>query len=196
MGTLGVLTELTFRVFPKDARVACFAVRGIDVAAGHALLRRVWSSPIDATALRYVPDGATHGSALIRFEGALDEKTAMLSALAAPHELLAENDAASFPNDGRSVWRVALPPASAPLFGPGAIGDWAGALLWASGDDVRERAARLGGTATLIRASAETRSRIAPFTPEAPVRAALTRGVKAAFDPLALFNPGRMFEGV
>ena len=35
-----------------------------------------------------------------------------------------------------------------------------------------------------------------PFPPEPPARAALTRSVKAAFDPLGLFNPGRMYEGV
>ena len=44
--------------------------------------------------------------------------------------------------------------------------------------------------------SAETRERIAVFAPEAPARAALTRAVKAAFDPLGLFNPGRMWDGV
>lgn len=196
MGTLGVLTELTFRVFPKDTRAACFAVCGIDVASAYELLRRVWSSPIDATALRYAPDGATHGSALIRFEGALEEKTAMLRAFAAPRELLAGDGIAPLPDDGRDLWRVSLPPANAAPFGPHLLGDWAGALLWASGEDVRERAERLGGTATLIRGPAETRARIAPFAPEAPARAALTRAVKAAFDPRALFNPGRMFEGV
>jgi glycolate oxidase FAD binding subunit len=49
---------------------------------------------------------------------------------------------------------------------------------------------------TLVRASSETQKRIAPFTPEPPIRAELTKRVKAAFDPLKLFNPGRMWEGV
>jgi FAD/FMN-containing dehydrogenase len=34
------------------------------------------------------------------------------------------------------------------------------------------------------------------FQPEPPALATLTKSVKAAFDPLALFNPGRMFERV
>jgi glycolate oxidase FAD binding subunit len=34
------------------------------------------------------------------------------------------------------------------------------------------------------------------FEPEAPARAALTRGVKAAFDPKHVLNPGRMFEDI
>ena len=35
-----------------------------------------------------------------------------------------------------------------------------------------------------------------PFPTEPSARAALTRAVKAAFDPLGLFNPGRMYESV
>jgi FAD/FMN-containing dehydrogenase len=42
----------------------------------------------------------------------------------------------------------------------------------------------------------ETRKRIAPFATEGRDRAELTQRVKAAFDPLRLFNPGRMWEGV
>jgi len=48
----------------------------------------------------------------------------------------------------------------------------------------------------LVRASDQTRLRIPPFAPEEVARAQLTRAVKAAFDPLGLFNPGRMWEGV
>jgi glycolate oxidase FAD binding subunit len=37
---------------------------------------------------------------------------------------------------------------------------------------------------------------VSPFPTEPPARAELTQRVKAAFDPLRLFNPGRMWEGV
>jgi glycolate oxidase FAD binding subunit len=47
-----------------------------------------------------------------------------------------------------------------------------------------------------MRASVEARAHVSVFPPEAPARAALTRRVKDAFDPQALFNPGRMYEGV
>ena len=48
----------------------------------------------------------------------------------------------------------------------------------------------------LMRAGAQARSRLSVFEPEPPARAALTRAVKTAFDPMHLFNPGRMYEGV
>jgi glycolate oxidase FAD binding subunit len=53
-----------------------------------------------------------------------------------------------------------------------------------------------GGQATLVKADEETRQRVAPFTPETPARRALTKSVKAAFDPQNIFNPGRMWKAV
>jgi glycolate oxidase FAD binding subunit len=82
------------------------------------------------------------------------------------------------------------------------IADWAGGRLWErgtpgyAGTRQREKLVSIGGSATLVRASEQTRKRVAPFQPEPPERAALTRAVKAAFDPLGLFNPGRMYEGI
>jgi glycolate oxidase FAD binding subunit len=71
--------------------------------------------------------------------------------------------------------------------------------LWIATNDhqgLRQIVREARGYATLIRANAETRGNIAVFEPEDPVRAQLTRAVKAAFDPLGLFNPGRMWDGV
>ena len=91
MGTLGVLTELTFRVFPKPPETRCFALRNLVPSRGPKLLKRVWSSPLDATGLAYLPPKAAehfaqvadcgHGAVLVRVEGtaaSLAEKRAML----------------------------------------------------------------------------------------------------------------------
>ena len=81
--------------------------------------------------------------------------------------------------------------------------DWAGGLLWfgfpaneETAVRLREITARFGGHATLMRASAEVRERLDVFEPESPVRMALTRSVKAAFDPKRILNPGRMYRDV
>jgi glycolate oxidase FAD binding subunit len=63
-------------------------------------------------------------------------------------------------------------------------------------DRLRATAAVEGGYATLMRASEEKRRRVVIFQPEQARRAALTKTVKAAFDPFGLCNPGRMNEGV
>lgn len=123
MGTLGPLTELTFRVFPKSAERIFLMVCDSD-----AVLRKVASSSLEATALLY-----SDGKAYVRLEGALGEKISM---------------------------------------------------LWDLGDFV-EVETLPGPVLPAV-----------PFPPEPPERAALTRSVKAAFDPLGLFNPGRMYEGI
>jgi glycolate oxidase FAD binding subunit len=71
--------------------------------------------------------------------------------------------------------------------------------VWIATDDhkrLRHVVRAAGGYATLIRADVETRGSIDVFEAEDPVRAQLTRAAKRAFDPLGLFNPGRMWEGV
>lgn len=111
------------------------------------------------------------------------------------------------------LWRVSVPPSAgadtaraiaASLEGSYFF-DWGGGRIWfelhgapadASAAAIRAAAAKSGGHAVLVRASEETRRATAPFDPGAPGLFALSKRVKASFDPLGLFNPGRMYEGV
>lgn len=80
--------------------------------------------------------------------------------------------------------------------------DWSGGLLWmetppltdAGAVDIRRQLAELGGHATLIRADDTTRAGIDVFQPLEPQHAILSAKLKHAFDPLGLFNPGRMYR--
>ncbi|MSP66615.1 MAG: FAD-binding protein [Alphaproteobacteria bacterium] len=113
------------------------------------------------------------------------------------------------PDAGRQLWRLSVPPASAAEvaanlrqdLGEGVelLFDWAGGLIWlalpalADAGQAHVRAALAGGGhATLVRADVETRGRVAVFPPLAPGLAALEHRVRAAFDPLGLFNLGRL----
>jgi glycolate oxidase FAD binding subunit len=58
---------------------------------------------------------------------------------------------------------------------------------------VRRAAGAHGGHATLIRAPAEIRAAVPVFTPQPPALAALSRRVKASFDPSNLLCPGRLY---
>ena len=210
-GTLCVLTEVTLRVFPKPPLSATLAVRGLSTDEGLALLRKVWSSPLDATGLSF-----SRGNALIRLEGEkepLAEKCALLRQLIGSRDVeeieqgeiafRAIGSGEVFADTPYDVWRAYLPPASAAkvaeeIDSPLWLADLAGGLLWIAtlpgSDGVREVVKRAGGHCVLLRAEQETRERIAVFEPEDPARAELTRAVKAAFDPLGLFNPGRMWD--
>lgn len=111
---------------------------------------------------------------------------------------------------GRCLWRLSVPPTAATdllewsrHFTTERLYDQAGGLIWMALSDERAlegdtmRAAALNrGSATLVRGWDWLRTRIEPFQPQPPALAALTRRVKASFDPKGVLNPGRMMSGV
>ena len=82
--------------------------------------------------------------------------------------------------------------------------DASGGIIWlevtASADagaaDIRRILSTHGGHATLIRAEAEVRAGVEVFHPMSSAVERLTTGIKAAFDPARILNPGRMYQGV
>jgi glycolate oxidase FAD binding subunit len=112
----------------------------------------------------------------------------------------------------RCVWRISTAPAQGlevgRKIGEAARGecfyDWAGGLIWAAlppSDDagaaiVRAIVGAAGGHATLIRAPAAVRAKVAVFEPQNPALAALTKRVREGFDPRGVLNAGRMWAGV
>jgi glycolate oxidase FAD binding subunit len=57
---------------------------------------------------------------------------------------------------------------------------------------VRGAAVRTGGHATLIRG----RDRVEVFAPLSAVLMRVHQGLKQAFDPAGIFNPGRLYSGL
>lgn len=101
------------------------------------------------------------------------------------------------------LWRLSVTPSEAPailraLAAERWYADWAGGLIWLGVDAAEPERVRAAvgphGHATLVRAPAAARG--AAFQPQPPALAALTRRVKESFDPLRLFNRGRMYEDV
>ena len=81
-----------------------------------------------------------------------------------------------------------------------ALYDWAGGLVWllvpgCTADQIhriRQILSGFGGHATLIRADENLRQTAPVFQPVSGAERALTRRIKAAFDPKNILNPGRM----
>ncbi len=106
----------------------------------------------------------------------------------------------------RQVWRLSVPPSEGAAVAaaileqaPGEVfHDWGGGLLWLALDPRPDaahetvRGALKSGHATLIRADEAVRGAVPVFQPEAEPLAALTRRVKAGFDPRGILSPGRM----
>lgn len=108
-----------------------------------------------------------------------------------------------------AVWRLSTTPTKGPALVAAirrhmpaeAYYDWSGGLVWleipasadAGASDIRRAVATLGGHATLIRAEPAVRAAIDVFQPQTPAVERITRGLKIAFDPHGLLNPGRMY---
>jgi len=211
-GTLCLLTEMTFRVFPRPSHSAILKLEHVTPETGFAALRKVALSALEPGGLAYLPDGDI-GTALIRLEGAaqpLEEKIVLAHGLLGDGLVRAEDDGifarigsgALFADTPSDIWRVMIPQSEAPrvaraLNAKHWLGDWAGGLIWLAAPTseaarIRSIAAAHQGQAMLLRAAPETRAQFGLFADPPPALAALNRAVKAAFDPLHLFNPGRL----
>jgi glycolate oxidase FAD binding subunit len=219
-GTLCVLTELTFRVFPKPQQARVLCLSDVTPEIGFAVLRKIAHSALEPAGLAYLPasmigqaqfDGG-QGVALIKLEGAaapLEEKIALAHGLLGNAMQRIEDDMFAAIGNGEKfsglagdVWRVMIAPSDAPRVARelGAkywLGDWAGGLIWLAAPPsdaarIRGLAASVQGQAMLLRAGAQNRAALGLYAPQPPALAQLNRAVKAAFDPLSLFNPGRL----
>lgn len=230
-GTLGFLTEVTFKVLPKQERRATLVLRGLKDAQAIEALSQALGSPYDVTGAAHIPARDRQGaSTLIRLEGfsvsvdyRLGELRRLLKRFGGSTDILERGGAdavwqsirdATVLTDGgdRAIWRVSTAPTKGAEFtkliaqslDAQWFYDWGGGLIWisvplaedAGASVLREATRTLGGHATLVRAPAEIRSAIDVFEPQTEAVMALTKGIKASFDPKGILNPGRMYAGV
>ena len=232
-GTLGLLSEVTFRVLPRPARVATLVLHGLEDARAIAALSAALGSPFEVSGAAHLPAamGAAAGLAgattLLRLENFEVSVTYRLAAL---QKLLAAFGAGDVLDEARSrdvwraigdahfvaapnkaVWRISVAPSRAAQLVTEICRtheaqhfyDWGGGLIWlaceASGDaGAAAIRAALGahGHATLARAPDDLRARLDVFQPLTAPLAALTKSVKASFDPDGALNAGRMYADV
>jgi FAD/FMN-containing dehydrogenase len=207
LGILGVICEVSLKVLP--ASVATETLR-FDWNEAHSLetLSR-WAAqplPINATAwhagrlsVRLAGARAAVDAACKRLGGERLESVA-----AKAWWLSVRDQNAGFFSlgeeclaRGEALWRLSVPAVTAALALPGEqFIEWGGAQRWwrttATPDVVREAAARAGGHATLIRG----KDRVAVFAPLSAVLLRVHQGLKQAFDPARIFNPGRLYAGL
>lgn len=211
-GTLGVLTEVALKVLPAPETAATLVFEGLDPARAVAAMAAALGSPFEVT-------GAAHdvaaGLTRLRIEGFADSVAyradrlagllrdfgpVAVEAAAVGPTWAAIRDVAAFADRPGDVWRVHAKATDAPALlararARAALLDWGGGLIWLLTDEGADLRARLGafaGHATLWRAAPEARAAIAPFPPEPPAVAALSRALRARFDPRGILNPGLM----
>jgi glycolate oxidase FAD binding subunit len=217
-GTLGVISEISFKVLPKPETETTLVATGLDAAAGVAALSAALTSPYGIT-------GAAHSDSgtMVRIEGlegsVAYRKDKLRDLLGAGWEAVTGEDSAAlwravrdvtpFAGHEGVVWRISVKPGDGPGLsaalheaglGHETLYDWGGGLVWLLTPEtstcgvarIRQQTAALGGHATLVRANAATRAAIEVFEPEPAPLARISAGLRAKFDPAGVLNPGRM----
>lgn len=195
LGTLGVLTELSFKVLPRPPAEATLAFEMDEAAMIEAVNR--WAGqplPLSATAWEA-------GVLRVRLSGAASAVAAAKAKLggeavadgAAYWQAVREHKLAFF-DPGAPLWRLSVAQTAAPFdLGVPAFIEWGGGQRWYSGEvsrgAARDAAQRARGHATLFRGGDRQGG---VFHPLAPALAKIHRRLKDAFDPAGILNPGRL----
>ena len=208
LGILGVICEVSLKVLPVSVATETLRFEWNESRALEAL--RGWTSqplPINASAwhagrlhLRLAGARAAVAAACGKLGG---ERVAPAQAkdwwtrVRDQSEEFFVLDAASLAR-GESLWRLSVPAVSGAMQLPGnQFIEWNGAQRWwktaAPAQRVREAAARVGGHATLMRGADKSQG---AFAPVSDVLMRVHHGLKQAFDPARLFNPGRLYAGL
>jgi FAD/FMN-containing dehydrogenases len=214
-GRIGAMTEMTLKVLPRPRMTTTLVAQGLSVPAAHAAMACALGSNADVSAAAHLSNGIT----LLRVAGfapSVEARCAALPGLLRDHcalDLIDEGEAAALWTQamtgaglaGAVLWRIHLPPRSAPdllarlePLGMDWAMDWGGALVWIAldntGTTVREVAAALGGEATLIRAEASMRAQVPALHPRPQGLSELEQRVRRAFDPQGVFATDRFVE--
>ena len=213
-GTLGVLSEVSFKVLPRVETQASLVLHGLNDVDAVGAMSVAMGSPFEVTGAAHDPSA---GQTVLRVEGfeasvayRIDQLNAVLKNTGSEMSVLddvasqafwiAQRDVAAFHGGAGDVWRLSCKPSEAPVLVEKAqaqahLFDWAGGLIWlrmADGVDLRAGLGAFDGHATLVQGSSATKARLGVFHPEAAGVAKLTAGLRARFDPKGLFNAGLM----
>ena len=196
LGTLGVITEISFKVLPRPPAEATLAFE-MDEDSAITQANR-WAGlplPVSGTAWQ-------EGRLRVRLSGAATAVAAARTKMGGEEIQAGEywrelrEHRLPFFSAARALWRLSLPQtAAAVTTAHPQLVEWGGGVRWVSGDldalDIRSTAERLGGHATLFRGGDKS---IGVFHPLPPALMKIHRRLKDAFDPSGILNPGRMYD--
>jgi glycolate oxidase FAD binding subunit len=197
LGTLGLLLEISLKVLPVAPAATTLRLR---CAQDEALARmNGWAGkplPITGTAFLNEELFVRLSGAGVAVEAAARKLggTKLNEAEASKWWAgVREHTDAFFAGHG-PLWRLSVRSTAAPIDLPGRqLIEWGGALRWltsdADGARIRQAAAQAGGHATLFRGG----DRSAVFQPLSLALMKIHRGLKQAFDPAGILNPGRLY---
>lgn len=219
MGTLGVITQVSLKVLPVAPAEATL-VFALDQATALEHLHRWGGEPLPLNASCWVHDDTAPGGGrdllFVRLRGAVAAVEAacrkmltelpgerMDNAQAGPDWALCRDQRLPFFADARApelaLWRLSVAPTAPVLDLPWPqLVEWQGGLRWCwapqqAGAQLQMAARAAGGNATVfVAARADSIRAGCQFDAKNAAKDAISQRLKVAFDPLGLFNPGRL----
>jgi len=212
-GTLGVLTEVSFKVLPDIEAQASVVLPKLGPHQAVEAMSMALGSPFEVSGAAHLPADERTVLRVEGFAASVAYRAERLAEVLRPFgaaEIVSDaeqvtsdwraiRDVQGFTGRSGDVWRVSVKPSDGPEIaaraGGEALFDWGGGLIWVlveQGTDLRDRLGAFAGHATLIRASEDTRARLPVFQPDPAPLATLTAGLRAQFDPRGILNPGLM----
>ncbi|WP_107847355.1 FAD-binding protein [Litoreibacter ponti] len=201
-GTLGILTEVAFKVLPGIEASATLTLGGLDAQAAVGAMSKALGSPFEVSGAAYDPAKKEVYLRLEGFTASVAYRAEQLTDLLGAGDLTSDKDASDAlwanirdvaPLHGAEgdLWRVSVKPSDGPnvleaIQPIAALLDWGGGLLWLAterGTDVRAKMDAIQGHATCLRGDGAT------FHPEPTPLAAISKGLRAQFDPRGILNP-------
>lgn len=199
LGTLGIVLDVSLKVMPRPVAEQTLQFELAEPEAIHRT--NAWAGqplPVSATAwfdgvlsVRLSGSNAGVSAACAKLGGMRLDRAAEFWS-----QLREQTHAFFAGTDGAALWRLSVPPTSAPLGIGATLIEWRGGQRWvwstASAATMRACATAAGGHATAFRNGDGTDV----FHPLSPALEQIHRRLKDEFDPARLFNPGRMFAGL
>lgn len=202
MGTLGLITEVSFKVLPKPAASQTL-IQEIEAQKALELMNQLAGQPKPLTAACWV-DGKLYlqlSGAKSAVEGTVDKWAG---------DLLEEGEATLFWNTLRdhkndfftlrqpneSLWRFSINSTASPFLEEAPwLMDWAGSQRWLKGEfvhsELQEWALKQGGEVVLYQGGDRTQDIF--YQPNSVMKKIQT-DLKRSFDPHQLFNAGRLYS--
>ena len=224
-GTLAALTSITVKVLPAAATEETLVFNGLSDAKAMQAMSLAMQSACDVSGAAHLPgkpaqtlfrlEGIQPSVVYRR------QKLASHLKIFGASDYLSEKESSSewkairdverlSADDTRFVWKLSVTPSKAAetvariskQLDVQYFYDWAGGLVWLGVPRSNQAYAYIirncveDGHATLFRAEEDVRERIEVFEPQLPALSALTKRVKASFDPHGVFNHGRMYKDI
>ena len=209
-GTLGVLTEVSFKVLPRPESNATLILALSDHNEAVSAMAAALGSPYDVSGTAYLP---SEEQCLIRVEGfpksvahrvaCLKEKLKAFGEIEVLKDAIAKElwedirrlGSLKYADD--ELWRISVKPSDGPeVFAKvgfkSGFYDWAGGLIWGvltAGNDPRHVLEDFEGHATRIRGRDQT---VAKFHPKSEIVRDLNSAIRKRFDPKGILNVGLM----